>query len=69
MLDVASSWLFGSENAANTLRDSGFENALTTLAIASNQNLHMRTCLEGPINYFAGLISGTLPLNPDARGQ
>lgn len=69
MLDIASGWLFGSENATETLKEPGFENALTTLAIASNQNLHMRTILEGPIHYFAGLIGCTAPLNPNARDQ
>jgi hypothetical protein len=67
MLDIASGWLFGSENATNTMRDPGFENALTTLAVASNQNFHMRTIFEGPMYRIASLAGGTVPLNSDAR--
>jgi len=69
MLDVASGWLFGVENATDTLRNPGFEIALTTLAIASNQNPHIRTCLEWPMNYFSSLIGGNAPLDSDARDQ
>jgi cytochrome P450 len=69
LLDIASGWLFGSENATNTMRDPAFENALTTLAIASNQNLHMRTIFEGPMYRIASLAGGTVPLNADARDQ
>ncbi|RAK92430.1 benzoate 4-monooxygenase cytochrome P450 [Aspergillus costaricaensis CBS 115574] len=64
-LDVASGWLFGSENATDTLRDSGFENDLTTLASAASKIVSVRTTLYWPLTYLASLIGNRLP-NPDA---
>ncbi|GFF57213.1 predicted protein [Aspergillus udagawae] len=67
-LDVASGWLFGSENATDTLRDPGFENDLTTLASAASKILSVRTSLDWPITYFASLVGNGLP-DPDVRGR
>ncbi|PWY80091.1 benzoate 4-monooxygenase cytochrome P450 [Aspergillus eucalypticola CBS 122712] len=64
-LDVASGWLFGSENATDTLRDPGFENDLTTLASAASKIVAVRTTLYWPFAYLASLIGNRLP-NPDA---
>ena len=67
-LDVASGWLFGSENATDTLGDPGFENDLTTLASAALKRLSVRTSLDWPITYFASLMGNGLP-DPDATGR
>ena len=66
-LDIASGWLFGSENATDTLRDPGFENDLTTLASAALKRLSLRTSLVWPITYFESSI-GKLP-DPDVTGR
>ena len=67
-LDVASGWLFGNENATDTLRDPGFENDLTTLATAALKRLGVRTSLDWPISYFASLNGNGRP-DPDATGR
>ena len=67
MLDVASGYLFGSENATDTLRDPSFENDLTTLTKTTTKNLNLQTSLDWPLNYFASWMSG-LP-DPEARGR
>lgn len=69
MLDVASGFLFGSENATDTLRDPSFENDLTMLAKATTKNLHVRTSLDWPMTYFASLLGGNIPPDPATRGR
>jgi unspecific monooxygenase len=67
-LDVASGWLFGSENATDTLRDPSFEKDLTMLASAASKIVSMRTSLTWQIIYFASLIGNKLP-DPDVTGR
>ena len=69
MLDVATSFLFGSENATDTLRDPSFEDDLTMLAKATTKNLHVRTSLDWPMTYFASLVGGNIPPDPARRGR
>ncbi|EEP82158.1 predicted protein [Uncinocarpus reesii 1704] len=67
-LDVASGWLFGRENATDTLRDPGFENDLATLASVASKIVSVRTSFGWPISYFASLIGNGEP-DPDATGR
>ncbi|PQE08038.1 cytochrome P450 protein [Rutstroemia sp. NJR-2017a WRK4] len=69
MLDVVSGFLFGSENATDTLQDPSFENDLTTLAKATTKNLHVRTSLEGPMSFLTSLFGGNVLPDADARGR
>ena len=69
MLDVVSGFLFGSENATDTLRDPSFENDLTILARATTKNLHVRMSLDWPMTHFARLIGGNIRPDPAARGR
>lgn len=69
MLDVISGFLFGGENATDTLRNPGFENDLTKLANVTKKNLHVRISLEWPLTYFESLIGGNVPPDPDAKGR
>ncbi|KAM3440639.1 hypothetical protein MY4824_002087 [Beauveria thailandica] len=55
-LDVASGWLFGSENATDTLRDPSFENDLSTLGTTALKRLILRTSVERPFNHLASLM-------------
>ena len=66
-LDVASGWLFGSENATDTLRDPGFENDLTTLASAALKRLSLHS-VHWSITSFANLIGNGLP-DRNAKGR
>lgn len=65
MLDVASGWLFGSENATDTLRDPGFENDLATLAKAASKIVSVRISLDWPMTYFSRFIVGIGKMMPD----
>ncbi|KAJ5669200.1 hypothetical protein N7462_010270 [Penicillium macrosclerotiorum] len=67
-LDVASGWLFGSENATDTLRDPSFENDLTNLAYAASKIVSVRTSLGWPMTYFASWIGNKLP-DPNITGR
>ncbi|KUJ15316.1 putative benzoate 4-monooxygenase cytochrome P450 [Mollisia scopiformis] len=69
MLDVVTGFLFGSENATDTLLDPSFENDLTTLTQATTKNLHVRTSLEWPMSYFASWIGGNVRPDPVARSR
>ncbi|KAF7940822.1 uncharacterized protein EAE97_007008 [Botrytis byssoidea] len=69
MLDVVSGFLFGSENATDTLQGPSFENDLTTLAKATTKNLHVRTSLEGPMNFLTSLLGGNVLPDAEARGR
>jgi cytochrome P450 len=69
MLDAVTGFLFGSENATDTLQDPSFENDLTTLTQATTKNLHVRTSLEWPMSYFASWIGGNVRPDPVARGR
>ncbi|KAJ5745048.1 hypothetical protein N7533_009918 [Penicillium manginii] len=60
-LDVASGWLFGSENATDTLRNPAFENDLTTLASAGSKIITMRTSLDWRMTYFENWFGNKLP--------
>ncbi|KAJ5874983.1 uncharacterized protein N7529_003413 [Penicillium soppii] len=70
-LDVASGWLFGSENLTDTLQDPGFENDLTTLASTASKIVSLKTSLGWPMSYFTSRIGNKLPdpdittVNPD----
>ena len=67
-LDVASGWLFGSENATDTLRKPEFESDLTTLATAALKRLTVQTSLVWPITSFARWIGNGLP-DPGVTGR
>ncbi|KAJ9144508.1 putative Benzoate 4-monooxygenase cytochrome P450 [Pleurostoma richardsiae] len=68
MLDVASGFLFGIENATDTLRDPTFQDDLTRLLAPSKQNLHVRTSLDWPMRpYFETLLGGNLQPDPVTR--
>jgi unspecific monooxygenase len=67
-LDVASGWLFGSKNLADTLQDPGFENDLTTLASAASKTVSLKTSLGWPMSYFASRVGNKLP-DPDITSR
>lgn len=69
-LDIASGWLFGSENGTNTLKAPEFENDLTTLATAALKRLYVRTSLEyWPLSYVLRLIAGNGLPHPDITSR
>ena len=67
-LDVAFGWLFGSENATDTLRDPGFEHDLSALASSALKRLSLRTSAHWSITYLASLIDNGLP-DREAKGR
>jgi cytochrome P450 len=67
-LDVASGWLFGSENLTDTLQDPGFENDLTTLASTASKIVSLKTSLGWPMSYFTSRIGNKLP-DPDITSR
>ncbi|KAF9699566.1 hypothetical protein EKO04_002697 [Ascochyta lentis] len=69
MLDVASGYLFGSENGTDTLRDPEFENDLTKLTKTTTKYLRVRTSLIWPFTNLASLIGGNVLPDPAARAR
>ena len=69
MLDVVTGFLFGKENATDTLRDPSFEAVLTNLAESTSKNLYLHTTLEWPMSYFKRLLYGKVEPDPEARDQ
>lgn len=69
MLDIVSGFLFGRENATDTLRDPVFENNLATLAKVATKNIQVQLGLGWPMTYFTSLLGDNKVPDLDATAQ